>query len=612
MKKLLVLILTLWLASISIVALGESLSIRDKSGQTLFPDSGMYYLTEGEYVASGNTEMYGICIEDGESVVLTLDSVTIDLSKALRENWNSAISVGTGAELVLILRNESTNTLKGSEGLLVLPNGDAADGFAAISNSGGVLTICCESSLIDSHSCNDSCGSLLAVGGYSAAGIGGNSGCDGKNITILGGKITAKGQAAPQELGTFEYSGAGIGGGYKGEGSNITISGGIIRAEGEMDGAGIGGSCRGVGKSIEINNGIVTAIGGSFAAGIGGGTYGEGKEIAIYGGTVNATGGVQGSGIGGGHSARGNGINIFGGEIKAISLLEGAGIGGGTGAGAENILISGGNLIAIGGETDDRGENIGIDGEGIGRGGYCGTLTKNQNVETSNIIIKPSDKQRIFLLTGDNENELAEIEGSPFLSEKEITSIISDKTCVKIKTELLQVPSEDGDIIQGEDNLDTLPPVDVPTLILPDGVRVDASAMLKYDEPNANGKNTVVYNVSLINQNGDELELPDGCIICFPYPKGLDENSNNKYRIIIHHYADNGKTEIFKSENGDIEFAKQGLCIRVSSFSPFEITWEEQSEVDLPQTGDNSHIALWLTLLMLAGTATLTLKRKIS
>lgn len=610
MKKLLVSILTLWLASISIAALGESLNISDKSGQTLLPDSGMYYLTEGEYVASGNTEMYGICIEDGERVVLALDSVTIDLSKAIQENWNSAISVGKNAELVLIVKNNSANTLRGSEGVLELPNGDAANGYAALSNANGTLTIRCEGCVEDGHSCDDSCGSILAVGGYSAAGIGGNSGCDGKNITILGGRITAKGQAAPQKLGTFEFSGAGIGGGYNGEGSNITISGGIIHAEGEMDGAGIGGSCGGVGKSIEINDGIITAIGGSFAAGIGGGTNAEGKEIVISGGTVNATAGVQGAGIGGGHSARGNSISIFGGEIKAISLLEGAGIGGGTGAGAESILISGGNLIAIGGETDDWGEEIGIDGEGIGRGGYCGTLSKNQSVETSNIIIKPSDKQRISLLTGDNENKLVEVEDSPFLSEKDIIPIISDMTCVKVKTELIQIPSEDGDIVQGEEELDTLPPVDVPTLILPDGVRVDASAMLKYDEPNANGKNTVVYNVSLINQNGDELELPEGCIICFPYPKGLDENSSNKYRIIICHYADNGKTEIFKSENGDIEFAKQGLCIRVSSFSPFEITWEEQPEVDLPQTGDNSHIALWLTLLTLAGIATLTLKRK--
>lgn len=167
-----------------------------------------------------------------------------------------------------------------------------------------------------------------------------------------------------------------------------------------------------------------------------------------------------------------------------------------------------------------------------------------------------------------------------------------------------------GDIVGGEDDFGNLPPVDVPTLILPDGVVMDASAILKYDEPNANKHNTVVYNVSLVNQNGEEIELPEGCILCFPYPEGLNENSKNKYRIIIHHYADNGKTEVFKSENGDIEFTKQGLCIRVSSFSPFEITWEEYPEVDLPRTGDNSRIALWLTLLTVAGAAILTLKRK--
>ena len=48
----------------------------------------------------------------------------------------------------------------------------------------------------------------------------------------------------------------------------------------------------------------------------------------------------------------------------------------------------------------------------------------------------------------------------------------------------------------------------------------------------------------------------------------------------------------------------------VSSFSPFEISWEEQPEIDLPQTGDNSHIALWLALLTMAGTTMRILKRK--
>lgn len=63
-------------------------------------------------------------------------------------------------------------------------------------------------------------------------------------------------------------------------------------------------------------------------------------------------------------------------------------------------------------------------------------------------------------------------------------------------------------------------------------------------------------------------------------------------------------------ENGDIEFLKQGRCIRISSFSPFEITWEEQPKVVLPQTGDNSYFMLWLAMLALAGVALMTLKRK--
>lgn len=609
MKKFLVAMITVWLVSISIIAFGESLSIHEKNGQRVSPDSGMYCLTSGEYSASGYTETYGIRIAEGERVVLTLDSVEIDLSKALQGNWNSAISVGKDAELILILKNNSRNILKGSEGLSEFPNGEAANGYAALSNTHGTLTIRCENCVDSGHSCDNFCGSLLAIGGYSAAGIGGNSGYDGRNITILGGRITAKGQAAPQELGTLECSGAGIGGGYNGEGSNIVISGGIIHAEGEMDGAGIGGAFS-IGDNIEIRDGEINAIGGSFAAGIGGGTHAEGKNIVIHDGKVNATGGIQAAGIGGGHSARGNDISILGGEIKAISLLEGAGIGGGTEAGAENIVISGGDIIAFGGRTDDSGDDIGVDGEGIGRGGYCGTLTKNQSVATSNISIRPSSKQRIFLLAGDNENQLAEVEDSPFLSEMEITQMVSDKACVKVKTELLQIPPENGDIVRREEDFDTLSPIDVPTLILPNEVHGNASIMLKYEELKATCNNMVVYNVSLINQNGDKLELPAECILCFPYPEGLDKDSMSPYRITIRHYYSEKDVETFSTEDGTIELTKQGLCIRVSSLSPFVIEWAEQPKVDLPKTGDSSQIALWLAMLALAGVALTALKRK--
>ncbi|MGN1368395.1 MAG: LPXTG cell wall anchor domain-containing protein, partial [Aristaeellaceae bacterium] len=40
----------------------------------------------------------------------------------------------------------------------------------------------------------------------------------------------------------------------------------------------------------------------------------------------------------------------------------------------------------------------------------------------------------------------------------------------------------------------------------------------------------------------------------------------------------------------------QGLCVRISSLSPFTITWERFPEVSLPQTGDSSRPGLWLAL----------------
>ena len=161
---------------------------------------------------------------------------------------------------------------------------------------------------------------------------------------------------------------------------------------------------------------------------------------------------------------------------------------------------------------------------------------------------------------------------------------------------------ETGDAVEGEDAFEELPPVDVPTLVFPDGEIMDAEAILKYTPPKANGENAVVYNVHLINRNGEEIELPGECILCFPYPEGLDENSGNKYRIIIHHQINDKETEVFKSEDGEIEFKKQGLCIRVNSLSPFEITWEEHSAANLPRTGDDS---LPMSFLLLAMTVSL-------
>lgn len=159
------------------------------------------------------------------------------------------------------------------------------------------------------------------------------------------------------------------------------------------------------------------------------------------------------------------------------------------------------------------------------------------------------------------------------------------------KTGLSDNP-QDGDIV--EDGKLPDKPVTGPVLVV-DQYGTIQGADIKYDKTNGNQggnnkKNTVTYNVHLLDPQGYGLDLPelqDGekYTLIFPYPEGLNQNSPNKYRIIIHHYAsgtlnnlkDPNKPEIFKSEDGEIEFLPQGIAVKISSFSPFVISWESKT-----------------------------------
>lgn len=119
-------------------------------------------------------------------------------------------------------------------------------------------------------------GSLKAEGGGAAAGIGGDSHKNTKNITITGGTVEAVGGSG---------GGAGIGGGYRGSGKNIIINGGAVTATttGGESGAGIGGGSGGDGRDIFIISGTVKATGGKYGAGIGGGRGGSGSDVTVSG-----------------------------------------------------------------------------------------------------------------------------------------------------------------------------------------------------------------------------------------------------------------------------------------------------------------------------------------
>ena len=290
-----------------------------------------------------------IQIEENASVTLTLDGAYMDASAIPYISAPILIPENSTGNVNIILKGE--NGLKaGNYYAAIQKNGDAEDI--------GTLTISGE-------------GSLMAMGGVNAAGVGSGNTKPVKNIMITGGTITATGGE----------SGAGIGGGERGAASNITILGGTVTATGGKSGAGIGGGDYGEGNNITISGGTVTATSiavgdaGATGAGIGGGYAKEGNNITISGGTVTATSiavgdaGATGAGIGGGYNKDGSNITISGGTVIAISSVTGeyscagAGIGGGYAGMGIGITISGGTVTAL--STAD---NASYEGYGIGSG----------------------------------------------------------------------------------------------------------------------------------------------------------------------------------------------------------------------------------------------------
>lgn len=236
--------------------------------------------------ATGNT--ITIKAEAGQTAKVTLSGVNIDVSNSDK----AAVSTGGGGDVIIELKG--TNTVKSGEGHAGVEKGNA-----------GNLTIADD----------DNDGSLEAVGGNTAAGIGGGVGNDGSDITISGGIITAKSGG--------DGGGAGIGGGLNGNGSNITISGGNVTAMGTGGGAGIGG-----GANHTDTEGP-----------------GNGGDITISGGTVKATSDHAGAGIGGGWSGKSGKVTfsgkvqatVQGGDKPAITEIQAYGTGAGIGDGGSYL-----------------------------------------------------------------------------------------------------------------------------------------------------------------------------------------------------------------------------------------------------------------------------------
>lgn len=222
------------------------------------------------------TTTNGIYISNGVTVDLTIENLNITKS----EDISSCISVGYGATLNLTVKGENNLNATGwgsagievmgqtkatlritpaSTGTLTAAGGYGSKQFGSYGGAGigGMARITSDITNIYVGNIIIEGGTINAVGGYQAAGIGGTIGESDANITITGGTVNATG-------GSY---GAGIGGGFNGNVNAITISGGTVTANAGEKAAAIGvGRDQSLHQDVVLPYNTIRITGGDVAA----------------------------------------------------------------------------------------------------------------------------------------------------------------------------------------------------------------------------------------------------------------------------------------------------------------------------------------------------------
>lgn len=171
-------------------------------------------------------------------------------------------------------------------------------------------------------------------------------------------------------------------------------------------------------------------------------------------------------------------------------------------------------------------------------------------------------------------------------------------------------PDVTGEVVIGD-----LPQAEVkePTLVLPEDAQVNDSLRLRYEITEQQpARNTITYEVALLNDSNDTVDLPGECTLVFPYPAGMSENDRSLYFITIRHTRSDGVVDVYSSKEGTVLFLKQGLGVKVDTLSPFEITYAKNTAAEaLPPTGDGESPWLYLLLLTAAAGALAFMRRKL-
>ena len=399
----------------SVLYLDENGNTQTCSAYTSVTDRDTEWQT-GWYVVDSNITISSRVAVKGDVRVILADGYTLAV--------NSGIRVEDGNSFTVYAQSVDKNIM----GKLIATGGYSESGI------GGDLFGTCGEIVING-------GWIKATGDFGGAGIGsGDEGENGGNIIINGGNVFAYGDAGGAGIGASdncEGSGiitinggtvwaeggdyaAGIGAGDDSAGVDVFINGGNITAKSKSSGAGIGGGYGNEECTITITDGIIDATAGKNAAGIGSASSGAGCTIIISGGTITATGGEFGAGIGGGYKGESKEITIIDGNITATGGECGAGIGGGgngdkaAGGKGGTTVISGGTITAM---------------------GYVGIGGGKENLDNGVQKISPAANLVILVKAGADESSAVELVGSPFTEETIVTDLIAGTKYFYCKTD---------------------------------------------------------------------------------------------------------------------------------------------------------------------------------
>ena len=128
-------------------------------------------------------------------------------------------------------------------------------------------------------------------------------------------------------------------------------------------------------------------------------------------------------------------------------------------------------------------------------------------------------------------------------------------------------------------------------------------------------ENGLCYDLQLQDADRNPVKPDEPVLVYLPYPAGRSAEEWGMEDFTVYHRLHDGSTETFSLSNQKLELTPYGLCMQVTSFSPYFMSWTDTrpAQADaaaLPQTGDDAQPAAWLLLLAVSAAAMGLLKLK--